>query len=87
MSNKNQPSVQLTHAGYNVRVVLDRKGIAYPIWGSHTSGLIAQMKAFIGAEKFKQPSRKLPSAKARESFKDTLEKTARKMGAKGGARI
>lgn len=28
-----------------------------------------------------------PSAKARESFKNTLEKTARKMGAKGWVRI
>ena len=84
---KTPPSISLTHAGYNVRVVLDRKGIAYPIWGSHTSGLIAQMRAFIGAAKFKEPARKLPSAKVRESFEDTLEKTALKMGAKGWARV
>ena len=84
MSNKNQPSVQFTHAGYNVRVVLDRKGVAYPIWGAPT--LLGQMRGLFGNVEFKQPSRKLPSAKVRESFKDTLEKTARKMGAKGWVR-
>ena len=85
MSNKNQPSVQLTHAGYNVRVVLDRKRIAYPIWGAPT--LLGQMRGLFGNVEFKQPSRKLPSERVRSSFQTTFDKAARSLGAKGWVRI
>ena len=61
MSNKNQTSISTSWGGHRFRVVLDRKGIAYPIW-----------------------EKQLPN-RMTAPLVDHVDKTARKMGAKGVA--
>jgi len=85
MSNKNQKSVSLTHGGYHVRVVLDRKGIAYPIWGGAIP--VDPIRAFFGGVKIKDQSGRLPSADVRKKFFAAFRDAAIKLGAKGMATI